>query len=220
VRTQNEQVFAGLILEETPERVVIKTAEGERIVVPAADVAGKRGMSVSIMPEGLAQAVSDTELSDLLAYLAALKRPAIIVPEFRLLGPAPADAPIPAAAPVEARRLAADREGRIDLETALGARAAAAVLYASLHSAKAQTGRIVVLVPTGAKVLGSLGGRPLAFEPVKAGADPKAGTAWAADITFAAGANEPAVKIVGDGKAALFAVVTVVSDEGVESGRK
>lgn len=223
VRTKGEQVFAGLVLEETAERIILKNAEGDRIVVAAADIDAKRAMPVSIMPEGLAHAISDGELADLLSYLSTLRKPSLVLPEYRLAGPVPADAAIPATVDLKGsapawRKASADREGRLDLESALGARAGAGLLYASLTSAKPQAGRVVVLLPAGAKATGTLNGKPMALAAATVGSDPKAGTAWAADVQLDKGGNALVIKVTGDGKAALFAVTTVVSTEGVEIG--
>src|SRR5262249_49810040 len=52
VETQKGQVFAGLIVEETADRLILKNAEGERISVPTKEIAAKTALPVSIMPEG------------------------------------------------------------------------------------------------------------------------------------------------------------------------
>src|SRR5262249_45986944 len=134
VETQKGQVFAGLIVDETPERLTLKNADGERIVVPAREVAAKTPLPVSIMPEGLVQNLSDQELVDLLAYLGTLKVPSMTIGEWQVAGPfAPGVGNEPAEKGVDLkatyvgkketkvgwRKLNADREGRLDLEAAL-----------------------------------------------------------------------------------------------------
>src|SRR5207302_3404892 len=71
---------------------VLKNAEGERIVLPAKDVAGKAALSVSLMPEGLVQNLTDQDLVDLLAFLGTLKQPSLTVAEWQAAGPFAADA--------------------------------------------------------------------------------------------------------------------------------
>src|SRR5262249_60077936 len=75
VETQKGQLLTGLIVDETKESLVLKNAEGERIVLPAKDIAGKNEMELTIMPEGLVQTMTDQDLVDLLAYLGTLNQP-------------------------------------------------------------------------------------------------------------------------------------------------
>jgi putative membrane-bound dehydrogenase-like protein len=231
VETAKGQVFAGLIVEETTERLVLKNSEGERIVLPARDIGSKTALPVSIMPEGLVQNLTDRELVDLLAYLGTLKQPSVILGDWQAVGPFAAN--VGAAGPernvdlkatyvgkgeaaVGWRKLAADREGRLDLEAALGTREAAVYLFATLESKVNQDGRLVVLLPKEAKVTGWLNGQKVAFQPGTAAADAKALTPSAAALPLKAGRNDVLLKIIGSDKAALTSVTTLVSPQGVE----
>ena len=49
------RILTGLPVEETADRLVLKTAEGERLDIDPADIEEKRTSDVSLMPEGLAQ---------------------------------------------------------------------------------------------------------------------------------------------------------------------
>ena len=231
VETQKGQVFQGLIAEETAERLVLKNAEGERIVIPTKEVEAKKPLAVSLMPEGLVQNLTDAELVDLLTYLGTLKQPSMTVGEWQAAGPFAPDAA--AAAPEKGvdlaatypgkdgakvgwRKLAADREGRLDLEAALGTRRAAVYLYTPVHSKASQPGKLVVLCPPGTRVKGWLNGKEVRFQPGAASADPKAIAANAANLALRAGKNELLLKVVGGESAAPALVATVVSSQGVE----
>ena len=69
VALNDGRVVTGLTVEDAADRLVLKTAEGERVVVKAADIEDRKVSDVSLMPEGLAQSMTDGELVDLLAFL-------------------------------------------------------------------------------------------------------------------------------------------------------
>jgi putative membrane-bound dehydrogenase-like protein len=231
VETQKGQLFAGLIVEETPERLVLKNGEGERIVLPSKEVVSKTPLPISIMPEGLVQYLTDRELVDLLAYLGSLKEPAVTIGEWQVVGPFDA-APVQGGpekgvdlkatysgkrnVQVGWRRLGADREGRLDLEAALGTRSATVYLFAPVQSREAQEGRLVMLLPKEARVAGWLNGRELKLQVGPVSADPKAMAATLGALFLRPGKNELLLKISGSDKAALTAVATLVSRLGVE----
>ena len=81
------RVITGLPVEETADRLVLKTAEGQRVTVPIRSIEERRTSDVSLMPEGLAQTMTDQELVDLLAYLTTLKQPVSIVGQYQAIGP-------------------------------------------------------------------------------------------------------------------------------------
>ena len=69
------RVITGLPVEETPNRLVIKTAEGQRASLEPRTIEDRRNSDVSLMPEGLAQTLTVQEFVDLLEYLTTLRRP-------------------------------------------------------------------------------------------------------------------------------------------------
>lgn len=125
--TLDGRVLTGVIVEDTPERVAIKTADGRREAVAPKEIEDRRSSEVSLMPEGLAEAMTDREFVDLVAYLATLKRPVSVVGQYRALGPVAlaegAAPPSPKAQPPAGAagqatswgRLAADAEGQASL---------------------------------------------------------------------------------------------------------
>jgi putative membrane-bound dehydrogenase-like protein len=231
IETQKGALYAGIIVEETPEALILKNANGDRLTVSLKEIAQKTAMPVSIMPEGLVQNMSDQELVDLLAYLGTLRQPAIPVATWNLLGPfdtanvpSGLDGKIDLAASfpgkggtkVSWRKLNSDREGRIDLEAAVGTRQAAVFLHADLQSKAAQEGKIVLLLPPDAKVAGWLDGKELKFEPVATTITTKEGVPHGAALAFPAGKGSLLLKVVGGSTAQLTAISTVVSPNGVE----
>ena len=81
------RVITGLVLEDTPEKLVIKTADGQRVSVDPRSIEDRRTSDVSLMPEGLAQTMTTQELVDLLSYLTTLRRPVSIVGQYQVIGP-------------------------------------------------------------------------------------------------------------------------------------
>jgi putative heme-binding domain-containing protein len=69
VITESGRTLSGVVAEKDAQVVVLRTAEGQKIVVPKSDIAEMRVVGVSLMPEGLLQGLSDQEVRDLFAYL-------------------------------------------------------------------------------------------------------------------------------------------------------
>jgi putative heme-binding domain-containing protein len=69
VVTESGRTLSGVVAEKDAQVVVLRTAEGQKIVVPKSDIAEMRVVGVSLMPEGLLQGLSDQEVRDLFAYL-------------------------------------------------------------------------------------------------------------------------------------------------------
>ena len=63
------RMVTGLVVEEAPDRLVLKTAEGQRVAIRPAEIEDRKQSEVSLMPEGLAQTMSDEDFVDLLAFL-------------------------------------------------------------------------------------------------------------------------------------------------------
>ncbi|MDG3006926.1 PVC-type heme-binding CxxCH protein [Paludisphaera mucosa] len=212
------RVLTGLPVEETPQRLVIKTAQGERIAVAPGDVE-ERGVSpVSLMPENLASTMTDGELVDLLAYLATLRKPVSVVGQYRVVGPlAEAGGPAPdangridldAAVPDGAggtlawRRLDADAEGRVDFQPFVKAgERKTALAYTPIVSAAAQEATLVV--DTAADVAVWHDGRPVALARADAAAP------LTAVLNLPAGPGSLTIRVTG-GKADQAAIATTL----------
>ncbi|MGO9467190.1 MAG: PVC-type heme-binding CxxCH protein, partial [Isosphaeraceae bacterium] len=171
------RVVTGLAVEDMPARLVLKTAEGERVVIDPSSIEERSTSDVSLMPEGLAQTMTDQELVDLLAYLGTLRQPVSIVGQYTAIGPLfePAAKPtidaggrLDLRAPladgrghqVAWRRATANAEGLVDLSAQIGVdlkNAAYAVVV--VDSPAPQPARLVL--DTAANVTAWLGSKPV-----------------------------------------------------------
>lgn len=69
VVTADGRTLTGIVVEKDAGVVVLRTADGQRVVLPRDDIEEMRVTGVSLMPEGLLQGLSDQEVRDLFAYL-------------------------------------------------------------------------------------------------------------------------------------------------------
>jgi putative heme-binding domain-containing protein len=119
------RTITGLVVEEAPDRLVLKTAEGQRVALRPSEIEDRKQVEVSLMPEGLAQTMGEADFVDLLAFLQTLKQPVSIVGQYGALGPVARpdeDSAIVSGSPTReswARRTA-DAEGQVDLRTVAG----------------------------------------------------------------------------------------------------
>lgn len=68
VETKSDEVISGLVVNETPSAVTLRTTVGES-VVPKADIKERTKSEKSLMPEGLLEALGDREQIELLKFL-------------------------------------------------------------------------------------------------------------------------------------------------------
>ena len=73
VETDDGEMYSGLISRQTPEAVWLRGADLAEKKLETKHVKSMRESALSIMPQGLGDALTKTELSDLLAYLQSLK---------------------------------------------------------------------------------------------------------------------------------------------------
>lgn len=69
VTTESGRTLTGIVVEKDARVVVLRSAEGQRIIVPKDDIAELAGSGISLMPEGLLAGMNDQEVRDLFAYL-------------------------------------------------------------------------------------------------------------------------------------------------------
>ena len=67
--TKDGRVLSGLIVEETPAAITFVAATGERTTIGRGEIERMDESGVSLMPEGLLQALKPGDLRDLFAYL-------------------------------------------------------------------------------------------------------------------------------------------------------
>ena len=73
VVTVDGRVFNGLIARDTGETLFLQQQAGEAIAIPHSEIEDLVASPVSIMPNGLDQALTETDLADVIAYLQGLK---------------------------------------------------------------------------------------------------------------------------------------------------
>jgi putative heme-binding domain-containing protein len=71
--TRAQGQVVGIVAEDTPQRVVVKTDTGESVRLRPADITARRKSNLSMMPEDLVTKMTEQQLVDLLEYLATLK---------------------------------------------------------------------------------------------------------------------------------------------------
>ena len=74
VATNDGRVITGLLVEDSPQRVVLKLAGGQTETIPRADVEARTLSPMSLMPEGIEAQMPPREIADLFAFL-TLDRP-------------------------------------------------------------------------------------------------------------------------------------------------
>lgn len=221
VSLDDGRVLTGLPVEDSPDRLVLKTAEGQRVTLRPDQVDGRKSSDVSLMPEGLAETMTDQELADLLSFLATLKQPVSIVGQYHAAGPvaeagggravdpsARVDLKEPVRGPrgrsIAWRRLDANAESLADLSALAGNDPGAAVyVYTPVVSPVAQAGRLVI--DSRADLRAWLNGKPLDLPA--AGDD---GTR-ALGLELPAGRSDLLIRVAGGPAAAL--VTTFVTDK-------
>ena len=67
--TADGRTLTGIVVEKDASVVVLRTADGQRVVLPKGEIDEMHVSGVSLMPEGLLQGLSDQEVRDLFAYL-------------------------------------------------------------------------------------------------------------------------------------------------------
>ncbi len=72
IATTDKQTLFGLVAREDADKIAIQMTPAERpIEIAKAKIAGRKPSLVSLMPEGLVDDLSQTQLADLLAFLLA-----------------------------------------------------------------------------------------------------------------------------------------------------
>ena len=224
------RVITGLPVEESSDRLVLKTAAGERIVLAPGSIEDRRTSDVSLMPEGLAQSMTDRELVDLLVYLTTLRSPVSIVGQYHVVGPLSEAGDGPRMSPASAvdldasvddgrghklswRRMNANAEGLIDPTTMASAdpkKGASLYAYTPIVSPTAQKARLVLDTP--AEVAAWLNGKAVPLSGARDKGEPRS-----AIVHLAQGAGALLIRVTPDfaarGPASL--VTTFVADQPV-----
>jgi putative membrane-bound dehydrogenase-like protein len=223
------RVITGLPVEETAERLVLKTAEGQRVSLEPRLIEDRRNSDVSLMPDGLAQTMTTQELVDLLEYLTSLRRPVSIVGEYHAVGPGyepngtrivdPASK-LDLSSTVDDgrghrlswRRLATTAEGQADLTSLAGTdRQQVAYVSVPLVSPIGQPAQLAIDTP--AEVTAWLDGKAVSLSAKSQDKnEPRTAT-----LDLPQGASKLLIRVVQGGKseAPIALVTTLVSDQPV-----
>jgi putative heme-binding domain-containing protein len=219
------RVITGLVVEDTPQKLVIKTADGQRVSIKPRSVEERRTSDVSLMPEGLAQTMTTQELVDLLSYLITLRQSVSIVGEYQSIGPLyePNGTKLidPAAIPdlraviadghghqVSWRRLVTDAEGQAELSLfAADDSKYATYVVIPINSPVSQQARVVV--DTSAGFQAWFNGKPLAFS---SGSQDQ-GISRVVRLEVRQGLSRLLIRLLGKAQARI--VTTFVSDQPV-----
>lgn len=73
VKTKDGDIFEGILAENTDDHVTIKDANGQYHDVPTDQIATKKQLKTTIMPEGLPSAMTRQDLVNLVEYLSTLR---------------------------------------------------------------------------------------------------------------------------------------------------
>ena len=75
VKTKSGEVFDGVVKDASAESLELMGGDGRLVRVAAADIARRKTIDMSLMPEGLHTALTVEEFADLVEYLASLRLP-------------------------------------------------------------------------------------------------------------------------------------------------
>lgn len=73
IRTKDDKSYMGFVTEESAEKIVIRNIVGQAYTLPVGDVVERKEMENSMMPEGLANALSYEEFASLITFLSQQK---------------------------------------------------------------------------------------------------------------------------------------------------
>jgi len=71
-RLDDDRVVSGFVTKESPEKIVLRNAQGDVVEIEVESIAERKESPVSVMPEGLADGMPVSALADLVSYLESL----------------------------------------------------------------------------------------------------------------------------------------------------
>ncbi len=71
VLTDDDRIYAGVIESEVAESLTVAQADGRRVAIPRSRIDSIKATGTSLMPEGMEDAISSTELEKIVRYLQA-----------------------------------------------------------------------------------------------------------------------------------------------------
>lgn len=165
IETRQGLLIGGLLVEETPDSLMLRDANGKDYKIAKKDVETRTKDPKSLMPDNLLAFLSEDELIDLVDYLMTLKTPVLAPDVWHIAGPFPGtldqefgpDKGIDLQAnygPVKWRTVKPDAKGYVDLQAfhAPANTNIVSFLYAEIESPADQDGRILLGTDDGAKL--------------------------------------------------------------------
>jgi putative heme-binding domain-containing protein len=73
LETKSQGQVIGILVEDTPQRVTVRTETGEDVRLRPSDITERRQSKLSMMPEDLVNRMTEEEFVDLLEFLSTLK---------------------------------------------------------------------------------------------------------------------------------------------------
>jgi len=73
IQTKGGNTYVGFVTEESADKLTIRNITGTATTLAKSEIANRQELEHSMMPEGLANALSYEELASLVAYLSAQK---------------------------------------------------------------------------------------------------------------------------------------------------
>ena len=74
ITTKDKKDHMGFVTTETPERIIMRDITGQISTIRTADILTRKEMETSMMPTGLANALSYEEFASLITYLSLQKK--------------------------------------------------------------------------------------------------------------------------------------------------
>jgi putative heme-binding domain-containing protein len=73
IETTDGRILTGIIKGENPDSLELEDGDAKRVRLPKSDIEGRKRSDVSLMPNGLAEGLTQQDFADLIAYLETLK---------------------------------------------------------------------------------------------------------------------------------------------------
>jgi putative membrane-bound dehydrogenase-like protein len=87
INTNKGQSINGLIVEEKPDYIVLRDANGKDTKIATKEIDTREKSKTSLMPDNIVVAMTEAELVDMVEYLFALKTPALGMDYWHIAGP-------------------------------------------------------------------------------------------------------------------------------------
>lgn len=158
IQLTDGRVLSGIVADDSEERIILKTAQGERVEILRHRIERRKAQELSLMPENVAEVMSARDLADLVEFLAALRRPSASAEEYHVLGPIAGETFDPTTKPnmeqplaagdgkeVRWRRVASDPDARLSLLPFVGGKEGSEVYcYVPVVSSSRQEATVIL----------------------------------------------------------------------------